>query len=242
MAALKKATSEFKYKEKQFARAKELKNKNLISDDAFDNKLNFISIAKANLKNQRAQLKLANIKVKNCIIKSPFKALVSRRILSEGDFANVGVPLIELIQLSEIEIKSEIQNNQISSLKKSKNIYFYFQEKSYIAKIRSISPIINEKNYTREVRLEFANKSAPIGAIGRIHWKNDRQFLPAEYLVKRNNNLGVFLVENSLAKFFKIPKAIEGQPVQVNLPKNAMIITEGRQLLKNGDQIKIISE
>ncbi len=241
-ASFKKAESQFKYEKRRYIRAEKLKGKKSISDDAFENFSNLLEIARADLENQKARLRLSEIRVKNCNIKAPFAALVKDRILSEGDFANIGKPLMSLVQLSDVEIKADIESSQVFSLKKSKNIVFYFRDGLYAVKIRSISPIINRKNNTQEVRLRFSRDTAPIGSIGRIKWSKVGKFLPAEYLIRQGNDLGIFIIKDGLAKFVKIPDAIEGQPVLTSIPSNARIIIEGRKNVTDGSQLRIMTE
>ena len=72
------------------------------------------------------------------------------------------------------------------------------------------------------------------GASGRIHWRSASAYLPADLLVRRDGRLGVFLVNDSHARFHPLPEALEGQPARSGLPDEARIIVQGRHSLRDG--------
>jgi hypothetical protein len=79
---------------------------------------------------------------------------------------------------------------------------------------------------------------------GRIVWSSKDQLIPAEYILRRNNQLGVMLAEDVVegvgkAKFHPLPNANEGQAVEVDLPESSAIIVKNRYRVKDGQPIKI---
>ncbi|PKO62669.1 MAG: efflux RND transporter periplasmic adaptor subunit, partial [Betaproteobacteria bacterium HGW-Betaproteobacteria-17] len=62
-----------------------------------------------------------------------------------------------------------------------------------------------------------------------------RPFVPADYLVKRAGQLGVFVVEARRARFVPLPDAQEGRPASAAaLPAEAALVTDGRFALQDG--------
>ena len=71
---------------------------------------------------------------------------------------------------------------------------------------------------TRVARLAFAGPAAPAGSTGTVRWVTPVVLLPPELLVKREQGLGAFVVEDGRARFVGAPAAQEGRPFAVALP------------------------
>jgi len=61
--------------------------------------------------------------------------------------------------------------------------------------------------------------------------------------VRRQHNgestLGVMLIEGKNARFYPVPQAIEGQSFAIDLPQDALVITEGRLGVRSGDAVSV---
>jgi hypothetical protein len=107
--------------------------------------------------------------------------------------------------------------------------------------LRALLPLVDERTRTREARLVFVADGAvaDIGAAGRLIWRSRQPILAAQYLVRRDGQLGVFIVQEDQARFIALTQAQEGQPVAVDLPPTTMLVVEGRQRLQDGDLIQV---
>ena len=192
----------------------------------------------ADLRTQLAQQQLAEIDVQRCSITAPFDAIVAQRLGSEGSLANPGTPLLELVQITQLEVSAELRGNEGDSLADAQTPHFSYQGQRYRVSMRALPPLIDERSRTREARLTFDDGNAPVGAAGRLHWSSRERRLPAHFLVRRKGQLGIFLARDAEAVFQALPGAIEGQPAPVqNLADDEQLITEGRQRLNHGDPI-----
>ena len=100
--------------------------------------------------------------------------------------------------------------------------------------------MVNPRTLTREARLTVVEPSdIAIGAAGRLIWQGTQPMLPAHYMVRRADQLGVFVVQAAQAVFMPLAQAREGQPAVIDLPPDTLLITEGRQRLQNGDPVKV---
>ena len=89
------------------------------------------------------------------------------------------------------------------------------------------------------MRLVFDDQSALPGAAGKLVWKDPRPHIPGTLLLRREDELGVFIVNDGHAKFIPVPSAQAGRASPADLPKTANIVTEGRYALKDGDVVVI---
>ena len=239
-AALERARIQRNFARAQLKRARNLKRKGSISIELLDQRETELSDAQSTVQTQSLQRELAELDVQNCRISAPFDALVSQRLASEGGLANPGTALIELVQLDNSEVSVELREDEADALRSVERAVFSYQAQDYAVGLRTLLPLVDERTRTREARLAFNALSAPIGAAGRLIWQGTKRLLPAQYLVRRNNQLGVFVARESKAVFIIVPDAREGQAARINLPAETQLITEGRQRLQDGDAVKVV--
>ena len=91
-------------------------------------------------------------------------------------------------------------------------------------------------------RLAFVDDSAPIGASGQLAWVESSGRLPVDLIVQRGTDLGVFVVEDSTARFVALPNAQAGRPVDVNLPHDTLVVSRGQGRLQDGDALQVSLE
>ena len=83
------------------------------------------------------------------------------------------------------------------------------------------------------------SRAAISGTAGRVLWPGTGSLLPPDYLVRRDGELGIFIVEDDRARFIALPEAEDGRPVAVELPAQTQLIAAGRQRLTDGDEVLI---
>lgn len=242
-AAVSRARSQLQFASAQLERAQNLKRKSSISEEVLDQRRTELAAARADLQTQLAQQELAVIDVQRCRVSAPFDALVAQRLGSEGSLANPGTPLLELVQTTQLEVSAELRAREADTLANAEQPYFSHLGIRYPLTLRALPPLIDERTRTREARLTFNDAQAPVGAAGRLRWTSRERMLPAQFLVRRNGKLGIFLMgtddQKGKAVFLELTQAIEGQPAQVQLDEHRLLITEGRQRLNHGDPVTV---
>jgi RND family efflux transporter MFP subunit len=238
-AGMDQLASERDFSAAQLKRARGLKLKKGISDEGVEQRKSEWESYSARYRMHEETQRQAQLQVERCQIHSPFTAVVVERLASSGSLATIGTPILKLVQLNDIEISANLREQEAKTLRESKQIWFEFFNQEYRLTLRRIVPLIESRMRTREVRLRFAEESAPIGAAGRVVWQGESLQLPAGYLVRRSEQLGVFLVDGNKARFHPVPGAVEGQPAIVQLPAKTLLIVEGRQRLGDGDEISV---
>ncbi|MEN8214272.1 MAG: efflux RND transporter periplasmic adaptor subunit [Pseudomonadota bacterium] len=238
-AGMEQLTSELEFSSAQLRRAEGLKQKKGISDEGVEERRSQWQSYSARHRIQQEAQRQAALQVQHCDIQAPFRAVVVERLANRGSFATVGTPILKLVQLDDIEVSARLRDREAESLLASKELWFEHLAQRYRLVMRKIVPVIDARTRTREARLIFAEASAPIGAAGRLRWTDGAHELPANYLVRRGGELGIFLADGNKAMFHPLPGAIEGQPAVVELPAETLLIIEGRQRLGDGDTIAI---
>jgi len=230
-----------KFAEYQMQRAQALIKQQAVSEELVKQRETDLAVLMAEQQSRQVALQQAQRNLSKCNIVAPYDAVITDKLVSQGELANPGTPLLRLTDVAGIELTAKLQSYQVASLQSAASITFQSRNDSFPVKLRSILPLINSKERTQEIRLEFINQKALVGVSGELVWKNQQAHVPADLLVQRDGLLGVFVVaKDNKAKFVTLIDAVEGRPAPVELDINTQIVTKGRFKLQDGDVLSIL--
>ena len=221
----------------QLGRAKKLVAQKAVSEELLKQRDAEYKALFAEREAQRAILKTTQQNLKKCSIRAPFKAVVMDRLANVGELATLGTPLLRIIDAEQIEIAAKLQVNDVLSIRNAKNIQFSTPYDIFDIEIKSITPAIDPIQRSQEVRFEFSDTQATSGSAGKVVWRNPEPHLATDYITRRNDVLGVFVLEGQYARFHILPTAQEGRPTLVNLSLDAEVIVDGRFGLINNQAV-----
>lgn len=239
-ALLDAATAANLLAEQQFSRSTALYKNKLTSKDDLNIKQANAASTTANVMVATSTLAASTLNVARCQVISPVNGWVSARLASEGQLANIGTPIIELIDSENPEISAQFFASDADSLQQSSDIQFISNETRLPVTLRRIVPRIDPTTRNREARLEFIDQQALQGASGKIIWQESQPHVASDILVVREQKRGIFIVDEknaNTATFVHLPTAQSGKANPVSLPENALIITNGFINLNDGDDI-----
>lgn len=236
-AELGRLQSQRRFSAGQLRRASDLKSKNSISEELVDQRRTELAAADAGIAAQRELIRQAEWQVERCEVRAPFAAIIVDRLASVGALAMPGTQLLQLTQLDGAEVSAALRPSETDSLRASDATRFRFEGRDYPVALRVLPPLIDTVRRTREARLRFSAEMAPIGAAGRLLWRDPRPHIPAEYLVRRDGRLGLFLLTDGQASFQPVAGALEGRPAALELDQQTLVIVEGREGLADGQAV-----
>lgn len=217
----------------QLKRGRNLKEHSNISNEEVDARETEVLALEAELAAQKEAEAQARLNIERCGIKAPFAAVVSGRLASVGALAAPGTPLVQLVQMDDAEVSARVRPLEAEAGAQAQSVHFSYLGRRYPLRVLRALPVVDPRTRTIEVRLGFSGEAAPPGASGRIHWRSASAYLPADLLVRRDDRLGVFLVNDNHAHFHPLPDALEGQPARSDLPSSAHLIIQGRHGLRD---------
>lgn len=239
-ARLAQLDAQTRFARTQLDRATDLKRRNTISDEEFDRRRTELDDLLAQRQGQQADLVQLQIEVDHCTVRAPFKALVSERLASVGDLASPGTPLLRLMQLDDLELSARLRDREAAELPPQGQYWFDYQGQRISVRLRRVLPLVDSVSRTREARFSVAGLDAlPVGAAGRLVWQAPLPAVPADYLVRRGDRLGLFLLAGGKARFHALDGAVEGQPAATALSPDTLIIVQGRHGLADGDPVTL---
>jgi RND family efflux transporter MFP subunit len=217
-----------------------LRKKQFVSDDAVLELKTGVQAAEADLEVAQAQRAVAARNVEKCRIVAPFAGVVLERQAQVGAMATPGATLLRLVDLAPPEIEAQVQAARADELPRATEVVFENQGKPYPARLLRLSPVVDVAARTRVARLTFIDRAAPAGSSGTLRWTTSELLLPPELMVKRNQDLGAFVVESGQARFVLAPAAQEGRPFAVALPPETPVVVRGQQGLTDGQPVTVI--
>ena len=238
-AELEVARSQQRFAREQLSRARNLKKNKSISEELLDQRRAELDAREAEAAAREESVQQAAIDVEHCVVRAPFDATVMDRIASVGSYVARGQALVSLLEATGQEVSVALREDEIPALQNALQPVFETAANAFPVRLRALLPAMQPVQRTREARLAFVGEAALPGTPGRLTWRGSRMLLPAEYLVRRNGQLGIFVLHDERAKFLPIPGAQEGQPAAIDLAPDATLITEGRQSLNDMDAVSV---
>ncbi|MEM7610983.1 MAG: efflux RND transporter periplasmic adaptor subunit [Pseudomonadota bacterium] len=223
-------------------RGRQLADENFLSVDELAALNTEVAMLKARASAERVSIEIAEEQLSDTRIVAPFAGVVSARQAQLGSLVQAGGPVMALVQLDAIELVTRVSARQGQALMAGNDPVFVAGRNSWPASALRASPILDAQNRLQEVRLAFDGDPPMVGLTGRLRWRSAARFVPVEYIQQRGTQLGIFVVEGAIARFVGLPFAIEGQPAEVELPPDAVIVERGREKLTDGSPIRIVAQ
>jgi len=234
---------QFEFAQRQLNRGKGLKEHKSIGEAEFDNLETNLSVSLAQLTAQKAIRESAKIRVNHCTVNAPFSGMVISRIADVGEMLNTGAPVLEMVELDNLEVSAEVPLADSVSFAQAQSFYFETSGTQYSLKKRILLPLVANETRSREARLTFTGHSALPGITGRLFWKSPQAHLPAHLLQERNGLYGVFILQGNVVKFIEINQAQEGRPIPLLDQEqwhNRQLVIDGRHGLINNQPVSVM--
>lgn len=245
------------FAESQLQRARSLQKQRTVSEELVDQRQSERDALRAELARLAAGLARVERSRQRCKLQAPFAGTVLERFVSKGEYVTPGTPIFRLLADTELEVAAQIPSTDLQDLTQAQQLWLRTPVDSYPLRLRVVLPFVDSAAQTQTVRLRFSAATAPAGSAGRLVWQLGPH-LPANLLVQRDKQLGLFLAINGRATFQPLPAAKEGRPAAIRLRGTApsahkpaetadvpslapatLIITDGAQSLRDGDLIRL---
>jgi RND family efflux transporter MFP subunit len=97
---------------------------------------------------------------KHLILASPVNGIVTKRMVTQGMYVKMGMPLLEVADLSTIWVDADVYQYELPWIKKGMPVEMsldYLPGETFAGKIDYIYPYLKEQTRTARVRLRFSN-------------------------------------------------------------------------------------
>jgi RND family efflux transporter MFP subunit len=156
---------------KEEKRAADLFAQKHISEQEYDTiklKLQITETALKNAEGQlaqaRATLKLQQLRLEDCFIRSPVKGIVTARYQDAGNYITPAIPLLQLVDDSKSRIMINVAEEDLPFLKPGQKAFFRIDAlgtTEFEAEILRISPYVRSSNRSATIELSIAKEKSP---------------------------------------------------------------------------------
>lgn len=143
MAALAGSRATWENNERTRKNNEELLRKNFISQQAYDNTLANSSVALEQVKAADANVALARKSLDDTILRAPWAGMIAERTAQLGDRAAIDMKLLNLVDLTRLELEAAVPASEIPSVAVGQEVAFRvegFSDRLFKGKVARIAP------------------------------------------------------------------------------------------------------
>ena len=251
---LSESLARLELEEKKLERLKALMNSPSFKRAEYEDQINIVKAAEGNLIKITSQYNKAKIIYDDAILKAPYSGVISKRLVTKGNYVNTGTPVFELVNNEQFEIEANIPSDKIPLLNKKKEAEIIFPDGKILkSSFRSIVPKENPNTRTVIVRFKplFDQKKSNLlinqNMNLKIFLKSKKQIktIVKDALLIKNGNTVVYVIEDNIAKLKPIKIGIPYQDsieVIEGLKEGEKIVIRGNERLRPNQKVQIIKE
>ncbi len=239
-----KSRLNFEQLSREFQRQKDLHERNLVSQDVYDR-------FRHNLEAARLDWESAKLALSYTRISTPISGLVSTRHIKVGNKINTSQLAFRVVNDREKISVINIPEQEKALIQVGQQALVTAGERSFQAAVKRISPAIDPASGTFKVTVGLKENSPEL-AIGQfVNVRIIRQtnqnalLLSKEAVIYEGGRTFIFVVggedrvsRREIHTGFEDPTRIE---ILAGLEEDSRVVTAGRNTLKDGDLIKVVS-
>lgn len=244
-AAVDASQSRLSLAQAQLKRSEELVGQGFYSQEALLQRQTEVTLMRAELQTQRALLNTAQRQLNKTTLRAPFAGTVQERLAQTGEAVAPGTVLFVLVESGQAEVQATIDPSEAPSLQQSTRVWLQSPQGQDALRLLRISSAISTPTRTQTARLAFVQAPRAAGTTGTLRWQDPQAHIPSAYIVKRKDQLGVFVQQgtgsDAKARFVPLPGAQEGRPSPAPkaLASNTALIVQGQLALQDQAPISV---
>jgi multidrug efflux pump subunit AcrA (membrane-fusion protein) len=212
-----------------------------------------IKAVEAQVRQAQSALELAQSQLNSTIIKAPISGSVTAVSVKTGELASSAMPLLSIIDVSELSVKTGISEKDIGAVHLGQDAEIFidaYPQKKFSGEIVSKGVVVDPVTKTMEIkiRVKEADIDIPPGVFARaniiIEDNPDALIIPSSALTRKADGLYVFVLgdDEKTVKRRAITTGItqDNQVEVVNgITGNEIIVILGNISLEEGDLVRV---
>ena len=232
------------------ARITELQSGGFASANEIERKQADSASKEAELMSTKSRLERATLEVSDCVLRSPFDGEVSDRTMDPGAYVHPGQSIAVVIDRSTVRVETDVPEEDFDLVKPGVKVDVLALSigRHVVGTIARRSPAADESTRTVhfEIDLQDPSRTLPVGTTAELAVPAGAPLpameIPLAAAAVRGSKATLFLADNGQAT--KVVVNVLGEKagrlfVDTSLPDKALVITEGRTLLKEGESIQV---
>ncbi len=228
------------------ARLAQLKDGGYISENELDQKVSQAASGAASLEALRAQLRGKDLEVSDCTLRAPFDGEVAQRFADPGGFVRPGAPIVTVIDRHLVRVVADAPEVDFALLQPGTpvQVTLLATGQHLTAAINRRAPAAAEATRTLRFEVDLHDLGVPVATTAEVRLSvgapQESVEVPLLAARVRGDKATLFVVRNDVAH--RVQVAVLGERddslfVEPALPPGALVVTEGRGLLTEGDPV-----
>ncbi|RKY31299.1 MAG: hypothetical protein DRP67_02815 [Candidatus Omnitrophota bacterium] len=255
-ASLKMAEIELERVKKDFERISYLYKEKVVSSQMYDNAKAGYEATKAKVESIKANLSIAERKLKDSYIRAPFSGIIEKKFVDEGEMITgssmmKSSPIYSLIKVDKVKVIGEVAEKDFPFLKKGMKVLIKvdaYPGKIFKGKVTEISPSIDPLSRTGKVKVEINNPQykLKVGMFARmkiiVKERKNALIISDKSIFKEDSKFFVWVVKNGKVSKRYVEKGIEEEgkvEILSGLKEGEEVVIEGGIGLKEGMEVEV---
>jgi RND family efflux transporter MFP subunit len=232
------------------ARITELQSGGFASANEIERKQADSTSKEAEVMSTKARLERATLEVSDCVLRSPFDGEVSDRTMDPGAYVHPGESIAMVIDRSTVRVETDVPEEDFALVKPGVQVDVLALAigRQVLGTIARRSPAADPSTRTVhfEIDLQDPSRTLPVGTTAELAVASGVPLpameIPLAAAAVKGTKATLFLADNGQAR--KVVVDVLGEKagrlfVDTSLADKALVITEGRTLLKEGESIQV---
>jgi RND family efflux transporter MFP subunit len=254
--------SQFELAKQEMERVQELQEKGIASPselDAattnYDALQSRIKLARAQVEQRQAALNSARIRLSYTVLRGAEPGFVGERFVDEGSLLAPNSPVVSVIGIDTVIVRTTVIERVYGRIEIGQSAEIRvdaFPDEIFTGTVSRIAPMLDEESRVAQMEVEVENSTLMLkpGMFCKVRVmleeKQSAQVVPAEAIVRRGGEDGVFVVneEESVASYIQVQLGITTQDkCEILTPKiSGPVVTIGQHLLEDGSSVVLRDE
>jgi membrane fusion protein (multidrug efflux system) len=245
VAELADAEARLRLAEASHARARDLRDARLISEQEYDQAASTLAVSKATVALRQRQLRDAKVT-------APFAGVTGARLVSPGQVITRNTPITWLVDLDPMKLEMEVPERFLGQLRLGQAVRFEVTAhpgRQFTGEIYFIAPRLDERTRTAQVKTRIANPEGLLkaGMVANLEVKlvirDDAVVVPEAALMSNGDVTFVYVVGPEQVVQLRPIKVGQRLPrwaeVLEGLQGGEMVVAEGHQKIGPGMKVTL---
>ena len=255
-ATIRQREADLKFAQTNLDRSRELYQRQLLPRQTLDDAdarhqaaAAQLELARAQLTQSEARLQELRFTLNNTVIASPVNGFVARRAADPGAYVSQNAPVADVVDISTVRLVANVVEKdmrRVGAGDPAKVEVDAFPGEVFNGRIARVAPVLDPATRTAQMEVEIPNQANRLkpGMYARVNLTIEERanalVVPANAVVDRDGQRGVFLADNDTVAFRPVEIGIEeGGRVEIlgGITEGDRVVTAGAGALQNGDRI-----
>ncbi|MGA1875654.1 MAG: efflux RND transporter periplasmic adaptor subunit [bacterium] len=260
-ANLRQARTHLDNTKKEWDRMVKLYEKQVISQEKFDQIDNSYTMAQSQVETAVAQVNQAREshrtsaqQLKDATLLAPFPGIIVKRTAHEGEMANSGQEVFHLMNTSQVKVEGELPEQDLALVKEGTSVNIKldaYPDLSFQGRVDLVGPTVDFVTRTFRIRIIADNPDRQIkpGMFARLELCPEQEYglsIPAETIIKDSVGTAfVFVADKGIAARRMIAVGRRNGPlveVLQGLSEGEKIVVAGQDKLKDGQKVEVVEK